>query len=443
VLLIDLINSPPNYWGRARPHLAKFLRQADPQLRMAIYVLSRNHLRVVHDFTSDASILAKELTTTDDGLPRGMSAEALAFMTSIGNAGGATAAITGKGNGSDIVAAMIAASEATERAVYAPMDGLEVAEAFAAIAQRLSGVPGRKNLVWISTGFSRMSDMGGIGRVNAAFEQSTRALSNANVSVYPVDARGFVALTDTMIDIEPSQAPLRPARARAVRFETGPTAQSVTMKELAVRTGGRLFQGEEIDQAMPMIFDHARSFYTLAYYPTDSSLDGKFRKIGVKVRRSGAKATHRTGYYALAQGAAGEEQRKAELAAAVWSPVDATAVGLQASLERDSGAPADARRLVLSIDGHALQFESRGANLAARMDLLVVQKNAEGKQIESTLDTFETTATPEKAPEVIQRGLVHRKALRLKPDAAILRVVVRNPSGALGSLSIPLIQSRP
>jgi hypothetical protein len=192
-----------------------------------------------------------------------------------------------------------------------------------------------------------------------------------------------------------------------------------------------------------MIFDHARSFYTLAYYPTDSSLDGKFRKIGVKVRRSGAKATHRTGYYALAQGAAGEEQRKAELAAAVWSPVDATAVGLQASLERDAGAPADARRLVLAIDGHALQFESRGANLAARMDLLVVQKNAEGKQIESTLDTFETTATPEKAPEVIQRGLVHRKALRLKPDAAILRVVVRNPSGALGSLSIPLIQSRP
>jgi VWFA-related protein len=440
VLLIDLINTPPefDYWGRARPHLAKFLRQADPQLRMAIYVLSRNRLRVVHDFTSDASILAKELTTTADGGPRGMTPEMLAFMTSIGDPDAGAQAVLGHGNGMDAAAALIAWSARLEKAFYGPMDGLEAAEAFAAIAQRLSGIPGRKNLVWLSTGFKRTSDSG-LGRVNAAFENSIRALSNANVAVYPVDVRGFVALTDTMIDIEPTRAIMRPAKERAVRFETGPTPQSITMKELAVRTGGRLFQGEEIDQAMPLIFDHARSFYTLAYYPTDSSLDGKFRPIRVKVRRSGAKATHRTGYYALAQGEAGEAQRKADVAAAVWSPVDATAVGFQASLESNSGA----RTLALAIDGKALQFESRGANLAARMDLLVVQKNAEGKQIESTLDTFETTASPEKAAEVAQRGLVHRKAVTLKPDAAILRVVLRNPSGALGSLSIPLIQSRP
>jgi VWFA-related protein len=150
VLLIDLVNSPPNYWGRARPHLAKFLRQADPQLRMAIYVLSRNHLRVVHDFTSDASILAKELTTTDDGLPRGMTPEMVSFMTSIGNAGGARAAIMGRGNGLDAAAALIASSEAAEGAFYKPMSGLETAEAFAAIAQRMGGIPGRKNLVWLS-----------------------------------------------------------------------------------------------------------------------------------------------------------------------------------------------------------------------------------------------------------------------------------------------------
>lgn len=441
VLLIDMVNTPVNFWGRARPHLAKFLRQADPRLRMAIYVLNRNRLRVVHDFTSDASILAKELTSGPNGLPRGMTAEMQAFMTSIGDAGGATKAILGSGNGFDIAAALLAWSEAAERAYTGPMDGLEAAEAFAAIAQRLGGIPGRKNLVWLSTGFKRTSD-GGIGRVNAAFESALRALSNANVSVYPVDARGFLALTDTAIEIEPSRAPMRPARERAVRFETGPTPQTITMQEVAARTGGRLFQGEEIDQAMPKIFDHARSFYTLGYYPSDTSLDGKYRQIRVRVKRGGAKVNHRAGYYALPQGELGEAQKTADLAAAVWSPVDATAVGIDGSLERDSGASPDARRLVLSIAGSSLIFEPRGANMACRMDLLLVQKNAEGKQIDSTLDTFEAAAPPDRAQALVKSGLVHRKGVRLKPDAAILRVVVRNPAGALGSLSIPLAQTR-
>lgn len=442
VLLIDTINTPPNYWGRAQPHLAKFLREADPQLRMAIYVLSRSYLRVVHDFTTDASILAKELTSGNDGVPRGMSAEMQAFMTSLGNPGGLVSGLTGKGSGFDVASALIAASEARERSLYQPLSGLEIAEAFEAIAQRLSGIPGRKNLVWLSTGYQRMSGSG-IGHVSAAFDRAVRSLTNASVSVYPVDTRGFVALTDQMIDIEPSRAMITPAKNRAVRFETGPTAKSITMKELADRTGGRLFQGEEIEEAMPQIFSHARSFYTLAYYPTDSTADGKFRPIRVQARRSGLKVSHRAGYYAIPRGEAGEAQRKAELAAAVWSPVDATAVGLTASLERAEGAAANARRLVLSMDGNSLVFDSRGGKLACRMDLLVVQKDADGKQIESTLDTFEASATPEKAQALVKSSLAHRKDLTLKPGAAILRVVLRNPAGAIGSLSIPLVQYRP
>ena len=210
VLLIDMINTPPNYWGRAQPHLAKFLRQSDPRLRMAIYVQGRNRLRVVHDFTSDASILARELTSGPDGVPRGMSAEMLSFMTSIGNPGGLNSSLTGQGSGSNIVAAMIAASEARERSLYQPLSGMETAEGFEVIAQRLSGIPGRKNLIWLSTGYQRLSGSG-ITRASAAFDRAVRSLTNASVSVYPVDARGFVAMTDTLIEHRSAPSPF-PAR---------------------------------------------------------------------------------------------------------------------------------------------------------------------------------------------------------------------------------------
>jgi hypothetical protein len=289
------------------------------------------------------------------------------------------------------------------------MDGLETAEAFEIIAQRLGGIPGRKNLVWLSTGFKRTNDVSRVtragesevGRVSAAFERAVRSLSNASVAVYPVDARGFSALTDSLVPIE-----RRPV-AGPVRFETGPTAQTVTMQELATRTGGRLFQGEEIDEAMPAIFSHARSYY-------------------------------RAGYYATPQGEAAEDQRKAELAAAVWSPVDATAVGFTASLVRDAGAPADARAVALTVDGRGLLFDRRADKMVCRLDLLIVQKDAAGKQVESTLDTFESTASPEKVAAVLDRGLPFQKQIRLSPAAAILRVVLRNRAGALGSISIPL-----
>ncbi len=157
------------------------------------------------------------------------------------------------------------------------------------------------------------------------------------------------------------------------------------------------------------------------------------------MNRSGVKLGYQAGYYAAEPASAGAaEQRKAELLRAVWSPVDATAIGLDASLERVSGSAPDERALSLHIDGNALLFEPQGAALACRMELLVVQKNAEGRQVESTLDTFDVPATQDKARALRTRGVTHRKALRLKPETAILRIVLRNTAGALGSLSIPL-----
>ncbi len=410
VIVIDMINTPQGYWARAQPHLAKFLKQSDSRQRLAIYGLSRKGLRIIHDFTSVA-----------DELPRGMSADMQAYMTSIGNPQGANVAILGRGNGFDAAAALLAWTEAVERAYYEPIDGMQTIEALAWLAQRLGGVPGRKNLVWVSGGFIRTGGGSPIGPVSEAFDRAARALSNSSVAVYPVDVRGLMASTDNLVTKEP--------RGKPVRFTGGPTPESITMKELASRTGGRAFAGDEIDEALPQVFAHARSYYTLAYYPSDSTMNGKFRRIQVRVGRPGAKTNQRIGYYALAAGDANPDQKKAELTSAVWSPVDATAVGFEAWME---GA-----NLVLSVDGSALLFDAAGDKVACRMDLLVVQKGPDGKQVESTLDTFESRATPQAAAEAARKGLIYRKELKLRPETTELRVVVRNRAGALGSVTIP------
>lgn len=74
--------------------------------------------------------------------------------------------------------------------------------AMRAIANRMARVPGRKNLIWISSGFplSLAFDGGGLagsGQSLAAYagpmKDAAMAIDRANVAVYPVVARGLMA----------------------------------------------------------------------------------------------------------------------------------------------------------------------------------------------------------------------------------------------------------
>ena len=112
---------------------------------------------------------------------------------------------------------------------------------------------------------------------------------------------------------------------------------------------------------------------------------------------------------------------------------------IDAWLQRPSGAAADERALEVQVDGGALTFEPHPRGLACRLNLYLVQKSAEGRQVDGTFDNIEIVASEQQARALQQRGFFHRKPLRIKPDAAILRAVVRNAAtGALGTLSVPL-----
>ena len=69
----------------------------------------------------------------------------------------------------------------------------ETVAALKAIAKHLSGIPGRKNLVWVSA--SLQSQTGGRAGIRSFQEEivtAIRTLADAIIAVYPVDARGLV-----------------------------------------------------------------------------------------------------------------------------------------------------------------------------------------------------------------------------------------------------------
>lgn len=73
------------------------------------------------------------------------------------------------------------------------------------------------------------------------------------------------------------------------------------LQKLSTETGGRVIQvknEQETSAAFQHIANELRTQYLLGYTPTNTKLDGTFRKITVKVNGRNAKVSARRGYYA-------------------------------------------------------------------------------------------------------------------------------------------------
>ncbi|MGE5834528.1 MAG: VWA domain-containing protein [Acidobacteriota bacterium] len=71
-----------------------------------------------------------------------------------------------------------------------------------------------------------------------------------------------------------------------------------SLKQIAELTGGQASVYEYADKGLERIATATSSGYLLGYYPSNPALDGKYRRITVKVNRAGATVLYRHGYFA-------------------------------------------------------------------------------------------------------------------------------------------------
>ena len=76
------------------------------------------------------------------------------------------------------------------------------------------------------------------------------------------------------------------------------------MKRLAEQTGGRMIDvgnnGPKMEAAFKQIEDELRTQYVASYTPTNTKLDGSYRKLDIECNGDGLKVQSRKGYYAVA-----------------------------------------------------------------------------------------------------------------------------------------------
>ena len=111
----------------------------------------------------------------------------------------------------------------------------------------------------------------------------------ANVAFYPIDPRGLT----------PFDQPISHGVISVAEEAKRVTARLEGLRELAINTDGRAFvQSNDMDEQFQQLAANLSTYYLLGYYSTNTTFDGKYRKLTVKVKKPGVRLTARRGYFA-------------------------------------------------------------------------------------------------------------------------------------------------
>jgi VWFA-related protein len=329
VFLLDLLNTPPQAQWFAEQELIKFLKNKPKSSQFALCALT-NSLHLIQGFTTDEGLLIvsargkkggthwSPLLEVNKGLIAGkqMQQEVAAFDPS-----------------KQFVVQMFEQAAAEERADELDRRVSITTDAFAQLARYLAGVPGRKNVVWLSASFplgifpnnDLFNAFSETRSYEALMKRTANLLAEAHVAVYPVDARGLMAETafaasSAFNPAPPSPGSLAPAPAGAVNTlaNTSANAQSPnpfmqatheslenqvgdqsTMDQIASDTGGKAFYNTNgITEAIQTAVEQGSNYYMLSYTPSNRNYDGRFRKIKVSLSSKNYHLAYRRGYFA-------------------------------------------------------------------------------------------------------------------------------------------------
>jgi VWFA-related protein len=443
--VLDELNTPTLQNMRVRATATRYLNALAPRTRVAIFYLG-TRLRILHDFTDDADSLRKRIEQAVLAMPLTYETD---FSRSVIEAEQFVDMFKGDPAMEQLAEEMKRTQLEQEMLLNAASRRARLETTLAAmesLGQHLAGIPGRKNLVWISGGISMLSVTGAMGMGPhgsiESFEdkvrQTSQRLAQQGVVLYIVDAKGLDSAT--MMTAESIGAV--PMRGRG-RFEPQQDAETVSsdatpaMEMLSSITGGRyLRNSNDLMDGFKKAASDLEGSYTLGFYVTDSP-DNKWHTLKAGVKRTGVSLRHRKGYLAEADAATSALWTNEKAMAVIANPIGSSAVQVTAGFGPAPGEPG-MLQVNLRIETGSVQFQTSGQVREAHLEFLFGERAPDGTTRLST-DTPAVRVAAENWDTAQEEGLRYTRRWKPAPGALSLRVVVRDMiTGQYGTLDIPL-----
>jgi VWFA-related protein len=301
-------------------------------------------------------------------------------------------------------------------------------------ARQLGAFPQKKALVYFSSGISQT------GAENQAQLRATvNAAVRANVAFYPIDARGLIASAPggDVTSSGPKGSSLFSGRGQTSLRASVNDSQE-TLYTLAADTGGKaLFDSNDLTLGIRQVQKDVENYYTLGYYSTNGSLDGRFRRI--RVRLNGlpqAKLDFRNGYYASKNWAkfnSSDKERQLEEALTTGDPVSDLPLAVEIDWFR-LGRNNYFVPVSVKIPGSAIGLKSKGSKEMTELDFIGQVRDKAGKLVSAVRDGIKVQLNEAGASQLGQRHLQYDTGLTLPSGEYTLRFLAReNQSGKMGT----------
>jgi VWFA-related protein len=465
ILLVDGLNTDAKTQLQVRQQMVRLLASAPSDVPMAVFLLGRE-LRLLQSFTTDTKLLhaaaqrALSLEATnlqakdarDDTLSHSSLLEQMAGAEGQSDVPGGAPR---PGSNSNAMLAMRALElQRFEREQYAESMDMRVKLTFDAlrlIARHVSGYPGRKNLIWLSSAFplaitpdanlTMVAKFSGMRNYGAEMSAVASALTDAQIAVYPVDPRGMQ--TQALFDAQ--------SRGKANPFSEGATLNRESsvrfltqdsMENLAQQTGGKVcMNNNDLSECVKRAIDDSSSYYELSYYPTDKNWHGEFRRTSVKTSRPGVQLSFREGYFAREADATiwakDAKATDAHLSQAACNDfLTATSIFVEASaLPPDQPGQT---KYFLVIDPNAVSFGAADGEQNVQIELATCMFNARGLPLQYNRQSLGQKFTETEYQTVKAHGISHTISFVPKPETVRIRLLVCDTrTGMIGSVDLP------
>jgi VWFA-related protein len=420
VLFFDMTSMPISDQIRSQTAAEKFIKtQMTPSDLVAIMTFS-NDINVVEDFTDDRDALLKDIKKLTIGEGQGFD-EANADDSA-----------------SDTGAAF--SQDDTEFNIFntdRQLSALETA------VKMLGSLNEKKALVYFASGMQR----NGVDN-QAQLTATVNAALRANVSFYPIDARGLQAsapLGDATKSSPGGAGMYSGSSARSAQSNF--QGQQETLYTLAADTGGKaLLDNNDLSVGIQQAQKDISSYYILGYRTTNDKLDGHFRTIKITIKNPTLQARiskfdYRRGYFAgkdFKQFTGTDKERQLAEALLMGDPI----TDIDITMEVDYFRLARDRYFVpfaAKIPGSELELARHGGAESTTMDFITVVKDSAGKQVANVRDIIDFKLKGETAAQLAKRPISYDSGFTLAPGNYSLRLLAReNTTGKIGTFDYKL-----
>jgi VWFA-related protein len=429
IIVMDVLNTSFQDQAYARYEMLRFMK-APPPGPIAVFELG-NRLQVLQDFTSDPKLL-KAAIEAESGKVLPWQRETLERQELPGLPANAIDSMED--------------SKARQAAYLSDNRVTITLDALASIAHAVRGTPGRKNIIWVTGGFPlSLEPHGRYGSGNRSYvspvDRVTNMLAEAQIAVYPVDARGLMGspIADSSWTGRDSSGRVLMGNALQDEISTRMldiTAPHETMDMLAQQTGGRAFYNRnDLDRAVAAGIEDGSTYYSVAYSPTNHEWNGKFRKIKIKLARPRMRLRYRPGYYALDTQRpmpSNEKELQRQVIYALSAPIPPNDVVFDTRAEKKQQSTV----LHIMVSAESMQ-EALQSQEQVTLDFVAVALKR--RRILSKIGkTVLVSANPQRRQLAERQGFPFELVLPPAPDSERIRILVRErASGKVGVLEIP------